>query len=73
MENKDKKMNFTALYLTLGGCATVLILSGFFLPAFFKTIEVDLNSLIIKVLQISFIVSGIIDLGLLFYAKKKLS
>ena len=70
MDNKE--FNYASIYISLGLCAIVLILSGIFLPNFLNMIEVNLKDIIVKIMQGAFIISGILDIGLAIYAKKKL-
>ena len=67
---KNKYMN---LYLILGGCALVLILTGLLLPAVLNLISVKISPKTLFIFQAAFIVSGILDIWLLIHAKKQLS
>ncbi|MCR4880959.1 MAG: hypothetical protein K6A44_03295 [bacterium] len=68
MENK-----FMSLYLILGGCALVLILTGLLLPTVLNLLNIDISSKVLYMFQSAFIISGLLDAWLVFYAKKKLS
>lgn len=65
--------NFTSLYVILGIMATILILTGLFLGDILGIFNINLNKIHLRIAEIAFIVSGLADVVLLFYAKKKLS
>lgn len=53
--------------------ATILILTGLFLGDILGIFNINLNKIHLRIAEIAFIVSGLADVVLLFYAKKKLS
>ena len=68
MENK-----FMGLYITLGGCAAVLIFTGLVLPVVLNLLHIEISQKVLNLFQAAFIISGLLDVWLVFYAKKKLS
>lgn len=65
--------NFTSLYVILGVMATILILTGLFLGDVLSVLGITINAIHLRIAEIAFIVSGLADIVLLIYAKKKLS
>ena len=71
--NMNNSTNFNSLYFILGAMAIILILTGFFLDDAFEWLNLSVDKKYLLIAQIAFVLSGIADLCLLFYAKKKLS
>jgi len=69
----NNSKNFNSLYFILGTMAIILILTGAFLGNMFAYLNIKAPKNFLLIAQIAFILSGIADFCLLFYAKKKLS
>ena len=67
------KNKYMSLYLILGGCALVLILTGLLLPDALDLISVKISQKTLFIFQAAFIISGLLDIWLIIYAKKQLS
>jgi len=68
----DFNKNLRTFYFILGITAVVLILTGIFLGTLFQILGINPSKKILLIFQIAFIISGIGDIYLLFYAKNKL-
>ncbi len=64
--------NLKGLFFILGGLAAILIITGLALPSALKLLSIDISAKILYLFQSAFILSGILDIGLIIYAKKKL-
>ena len=69
----NNSTNFNSLYFILGAMAIILILTGLFLGNVFSWLNIFVEKKYLLTAQIAFVLSGIADFCLLFYAKKKLS
>ena len=65
--------NLKSLYLILGICAVALIVTGLSLPVVLNFFSVNMTKNVVFIFQSAFIISGFLDIWLIFYAKKKLS
>jgi len=65
--------NFISLYIILGAMAILLILTGIFLGNIINMLNIKINPTYLHIAEIAFILSGIADIFLVIYAKKKLS
>lgn len=64
--------NLKGLYYMLGGCAIALLLTGLLLPLGLNLLSLNVSRKVVYIFQSAFIISGILDIWLIIYAKKKL-
>ena len=70
--SEQEKYDFKWLYVGLSICAISLFLTGIFIEQIFGIFSLKFAAPIIWILRILFLGSAIFDIGLIFYAQRKL-